>query len=104
MRFKILLGVFAAGALVLAGTFFFGDASSYWSGMMSAPTTRTAKAPPARRPATTPKAPAAAAQAQAGTTLLRELPRQALFITAAHIDRLPVNDRAIDFAGAPVGS
>src|SRR6476660_1493295 len=39
-----------------------------------------------------------------GTTLLRELPRQALLITAAHEFGLPACDRSVDFAGADQGT
>src|SRR5688500_11002987 len=48
---------------------------------------------PRRAPASRPAA------AVISTPLLQELPRQALFITAAHEFGLPASDRSVDFAG-----
>ena len=99
-RQKILVGTFFVGLLVLGG--FFVWQPDYWSEVFPSKnpgvTPGMAGTRPAARPAST--RPVAA---NVPPTLMRELPRQALLITATHDFGLPISDRAVDFAGPDRG-
>jgi tetratricopeptide (TPR) repeat protein len=104
LRLKILLSVFAVGLIACVVVMYCTDAGAAWRASLAredkkaeqakAVAARRAAARSATRPTSRPKWVTVEA-----TTLLRELPRQAMLITAADDFGLAARDRSVDFAG-----
>ncbi len=100
-RVKVLTGVFLCGLLILAGLLIWQGPSYYadvFPKKASTPTRRFASTRRATSGRSTTRI-TKQIETPPGQTLLRELPRQAFFITAAQDFGLAVCDRSVDFSG-----
>src|SRR4051812_9392567 len=98
-RFKLLIGSFALCVVLLLVKSLWIDEQPFWKMFARddiAEPRRSVR--PTSRPTTVP------VTSTSGTTLLRELPRQAILITAAQEFGLPACDRSVDFAGPEQGT
>src|SRR5690348_11517105 len=99
-RLKILSGLLVLGLAVMGGFYAFTDLGQYWSPASGEAAAAAPKKPSTRRSSTRPTTNwsligGKRSASTSGTTLLHELPRQGLFITAAQEFQLPLCDRSV---------